>query len=64
MAVQLNSQFTQFVKFAQRQMDAENTKAIARDSGGAPFGTGLLPFGGGFNADEISGPDILDDLMN
>ena len=30
---------------------------------GAPLGTGLVPFDGGFNADEISGPDILDDLM-
>ena len=32
MAVQLSSQFTQFVQFAQRQMDAGNTKAIARDN--------------------------------
>ena len=31
---------------------------------GAPLGTGLLPFGDAFNADAISGPDILDDLMN
>ena len=30
---------------------------------GAPLGTGLVPFAGAFNADEISGPDILDDLM-
>ena len=30
---------------------------------GAPLGMGLVPFAGGFNADEISGPDILDDLM-
>ena len=29
---------------------------------GAPLGMGLVPFAGGFNADEISGPDILDDL--
>ena len=31
---------------------------------GAPLGTGLVPFGDAFNADAISGPDILDDLMN
>lgn len=31
---------------------------------GAPLGTGLLPFGDAFNADAISGPDILDDLMS
>ncbi|MBQ6135959.1 MAG: hypothetical protein IJI73_01150 [Kiritimatiellae bacterium] len=31
---------------------------------GAPLGTGLLPFGDAFNADAISVPDILDDLMN
>ena len=31
---------------------------------GAPLGTGLLPFGDAFNADAISGPDILNDLMN
>ena len=31
---------------------------------GAPLGTGLLPFGDAFNADAISGSDILDDLMN
>ena len=30
---------------------------------GAPLGTGLVPFAGAFNADAISGPDILDDLM-
>lgn len=32
MAVQLSTQFTQFVQFAQRQMNAGNTKAIARDN--------------------------------
>ena len=31
---------------------------------GAPLGTGLVPFAGAFNADEISGPAILDDLRN
>jgi hypothetical protein len=31
---------------------------------GAPLGTGLVPYDGAFNADEISGPAILDDLRN
>lgn len=29
---------------------------------GAPPGVGLVPYGAGFDADEISGPDILADL--
>ena len=53
-----NETFKAFADFAKTQMDAGNEKAVART------GTGLLPFGDAFNADAISGPDILDDLMN
>ena len=53
-----NETFKAFADFAKVQLDSGNEKAVART------GTGLLPFGDAFNADAISGPDILDDLMN
>ena len=53
-----NEMFKAFADFVKTQMGAGNEKAVART------GTGLLPFGDAFNADAISGPDILDDLMN
>ena len=60
-----NATFKAFADFAKVQLDSGNEKAVARTgAGGAPLGTGLLPFGDAFNADAISGPDILDDLMN
>ena len=60
-----NETFKAFADFAKVQLDSGNEKAVARTgAGGAPLGTGLVPFGDAFNADAISGPDILDDLMN
>ena len=53
-----NATFKVFADFAKVQLDSGNEKAVART------GTGLLPFGDAFNADAISGSDILDDLMN
>ena len=65
MAIQLNSQFTQFVQFAQRQMDAGNAKAIARDSGGeASLGGHTIMAATGDKVAPLFGRSLANKLAN